>query len=227
MRPNAGGTQDLGDTQMKKQMIIALAAVAAMASGSAMAFEKGDWTFKAGVTSVDPKQNNSGVDGLDIDVSEDSSVSLLGSYFFTPALSLELLASLPFEHAYVVSNEEGALGGGSTKHLPPTLSLQYHFNSGGTIIPYVGVGVNYTIFFSQKSSFDSSVPGLDGASTKLENSAGYALQAGLDYMFTENLFMNVDLRYIDIEPDLKLNGTKVGTVKINPTLVGLNVGYRF
>jgi outer membrane protein len=226
MRPDAGGTQDLGDTQMKKQMIIALAAVAAMASGSAMAFEKGDWTFKAGVTSVDPQQDNSGVDGLDIDVSEDSSVSLLGSYFFTPALSLELLASLPFEHAYVVSNEEGALGGGSTKHLPPTLSLQYHFNSGGTIIPYVGLGVNYTIFFSQENGA-ALTESLGGAKAELENSVGYALQAGLDYMFTDQLFMNLDVRYIDIEPDLKVGGAKAGTVKINPTTIGLNVGYRF
>ena len=211
---------------MKKQMILALAAVAAMASGSAFAFEGGDWTFKAGITNVDPKQENSGVDGLDIDVSEDTSLSLLGSYFFTPSLALELLASLPFEHAYVVSDAGGALGGGSTKHLPPTLSLQYHFNSGGTIIPYVGAGINYTIFFSQKNDA-ALTSALGGAKAELDDSVGYALQAGIDYMFTDNLFMNLDLRYIDIEPDLKVGGTKVGTVEIDPTTVGLNIGYKF
>jgi len=211
---------------MKKQMIIALAAVAAMASGSAMAFEGGDWTFKAGITNVDPQQDNSGVDGLDIDVSEDTALSLTGAYFFTPGLALELLASTPFEHAYVVSNETGVLGSGSTQHLPPTLSLQYHFNSGGTIIPYLGVGVNYTIFFSQENSA-LLTENLGGAKAELDDSAGYALQAGLDYMFTDNLFMNLDLRYIDIEPDLKIGGSKVGTVKINPTTVGINVGYKF
>ena len=211
---------------MKKQMIIALAAVAAMASGSVFAFEGGDWTFKGGVTSVDPKQDNSGVDGLDIAVSEDSSLSLLGTYFFTPGLALELLASLPFEHAYVVSDADGVLGAGSTKHLPPTLSLQYHFNSGGTIIPYVGVGLNYTVFFSQKNNAQLT-ESLAGATAKLDDSTGYALQAGLDYMFTDQLFMNLDLRYIDIEPDLKVDGAKVGTVKINPTTVGINIGYKF
>lgn len=211
---------------MKKQMIIALAAVAAMASGSAMAFDGGDWTFKAGITNVDPQQDNSGVDGLDIDVSEDTSLSLTGAYFFTPGLALELLASTPFEHAYVVSDETGVLGSGSTQHLPPTLSLQYHFNSGGTIIPYLGVGVNYTIFFSQENSA-LLTESLGGAKAELDDSAGYALQAGLDYMFTDNLFMNIDLRYIDIEPDLKVDGTKIGTVKINPITYGLNVGYKF
>jgi outer membrane protein len=213
---------------MKKQSIIALAAVAAMASGSAFAFEGGDWTFKAGVTNIDPKQGNSGVDGLEIDVSEDSSLSLTGAYFFTPGLSLELLASLPFEHAYVVSAADGSgpIGAGSTKHLPPTLSLQYHFNSGGTFIPYVGAGINYTIFFSQKISA-ALTDALGGASAKLDDSTGYALQAGIDYMFTDQLFMNVDVRYIDIESDLKVDGTKVGTVDISPTTVGLNVGYKF
>ena len=211
---------------MKKKMIIALAAIAAMASGSAMAFEGGDWTFKAGITNVDPEQENSGVDGVEINVSDDSAISLTGAYFFTPGLALELLASTPFEHAYVVGIDGAAVGGGSTKHLPPTLSLQYHFNSGGTIVPYIGAGLNYTLFFSQKSSFDASGP-LAGASSELDDSVGYALQAGLDYMFTDQLFMNVDLRYIDIEPDLKVNGTKIGTVKINPTTVGINVGYKF
>jgi outer membrane protein len=213
---------------MKKQMIIAVAAVAAMASGSAFAFEGGDWTFKGGITSVDPKQSNSGVDGLEIDVSEDTSMSLLGSYFFTPALSLELLASLPFEHAYAVaaSDGSGTLGSGSTQHLPPTLSLQYHFNSGGTVIPYVGVGVNYTIFFSQKNSAELT-SNLGGAKAELDDSVGYALQAGIDYMFTDQLFMNLDLRYIDIEPDLKVGGTKIGTVEIDPTTVGINIGYKF
>jgi outer membrane protein len=211
---------------MKKQMIIALAAVAAMASGSAMAFEGGDWTFKAGVTNIDPQQDNSGVDGVAIAVSDDTAISLTGAYFFTPGLALELLASTPFEHAYVVAIDGAAVGAGSTQQLPPTLSLQYHFNSGGTIVPYVGGGLNYTLFFSQKSTFDSNGP-LAGADAQLDDSAGYALQAGIDYMFTDNLFMNLDLRYIDIEPDLKVNGTKIGTVKINPTTVGLNIGYKF
>ena len=213
---------------MNKQMIIALAAVAAMASGTASAFEAGDWVFKAGTTNVDPEQKNGSPAGLDVVVDDDSSLSLTGGYFITSAIAVELLASLPFEHDYAVAG----LVGGSTKHLPPTLSIQYHFNSGGTFIPYVGIGVNYTTFFSQKTyglleEFRQSPDGLNGAKVELDDSYGLALQAGIDYMFTEKLFMNVDVRYIDIEPDLKVGGSKVGKVEINPTTVGLNVGYRF
>ena len=211
---------------MNKQMIIALAAVATMASGTASAFEAGDWVFKAGTTNVDPKQRNtgSGLEGINVIVDDDSSLSLTGAYFFTDAIALELLASLPFEHDYTAITDDNTslVAGGSTKHLPPTLTLQYHFNSGGTFIPYVGLGVNYTYFFSQKNYGD-----LAGANAELDDSFGYAIQAGIDYMFTEKLYMNVDVRYIQIEPDLKVGGSKIGEVEINPTTVGLNVGYRF
>ena len=208
---------------MKKQMIIAMAAVAAMASGSVMAFEKGDWVFKAGLTNVDPKQDNGTVDlgdgnDLDIVVDDDTSVSLIGQYFFTDAFAIELLASLPFEHDFTV----GGLAGASTQHLPPTLSLQYHFNTGGTVIPYLGLGANWTTFFSTESYGD-----LAGADIKLDDSFGVAAQAGIDYMFTEKLMVNLDVRYIQIESDVKVGGAKVGTAKINPVTVGLNVGYRF
>ena len=84
--------------------------------------------------------------------------------------------------------------------------MQYHFNSGGTFIPYVGLGVNYTYFFSQKNYGD-----LAGANAELDDSFGYAVQAGIDYMFTEKLYMNVDVRYIQIEPDLKVGGSKIGS----------------
>ena len=207
---------------MNKQMIIALAALATMASGTASAFEAGDWVFKAGTTNVDPEQTNGSPADLDVVVDDDSSLSLTGAYFFTDAIALELLASLPFEHDYTA----GGLSGGSTKHLPPTLTLQYHFNSGGTFIPYVGVGMNYTYFFSQKT-YGALEDALSGAKAELDDSYGYAVQAGIDYMFTDKLYMNVDVRYIDIEPDLKVGGSKVGKVEINPTTVGLNVGYRF
>jgi len=207
---------------MKQQILFAAIAATAILASPVGAFEAGDWTFKTGMTNVDPKQNNGSPADLDVVVDDDASLSLTGQYFFTPAVSLELLASLPFEHEYTVAG----LGTGSTKHLPPTLSVQYHFNSAGKVIPYVGVGVNYTTFFSQKAS-GALEAFLAGSELKLDDSTGLALQAGVDYMLTDQLFFNVDVRYISIEPDAKLDGAKIGTVKINPTTVGLNIGYRF
>jgi len=210
---------------MKNALSISLAALAAtslLISGSAVAYEAGDWRVTAGMTTVDPEQGNGSPAGLDVEVDDDTQLTFTGAYMITPAWGIELLASLPFEHNYTVAG----LATGSTKHLPPTLGVQYHFNSAGKLIPYVGLGVNYTIFFSQKTT-GALDQYLAGADLELQDSVGVAVQAGVDYMIDDNFFVNLDLRYINIEPDAELNGTKIGTVDINPTTVGLSLGYRF
>lgn len=221
---------------MKHALSISLAALAAgslLMSASAVAYDAGDWRFTAGMTTVDPEQDNGSVagsvvpGGLDVVVDDDTQLTFTGAYMITPEWGVELLASLPFEHDFTV----GGLVGGSTKHLPPTLSVQYHFNSAGKLIPYLGLGVNYTIFFDERTSgtLDSTLDDVVGgnADLKLDNSVGVALQAGVDYMIDDNFFVNLDLRYISIESDAELNGTDIGTVDINPTTVGLSLGYRF
>jgi outer membrane protein len=208
---------------MKKQMIIALAAVAAMASGSAFAYEAGDWTFKAGLTNVNPEQTNGNLalgstDLGELVVEDATTLSLLGVWHISPSFGLELLASLPFDHDFSV----GGAVGGTTKQLPPTLSLQYYFNTEGKFIPYVGVGVNYTNFFSTKTFGD-----LAGVDVDIEDSWGGAVQAGIDYFVSEQMFMNLDVRWIQIESDVKVNGANVGQADINPVVIGINVGYLF
>lgn len=210
---------------MRIALPISLAACAAaslLMSGSALAYQAGDWRVTTGMTTVDPEQDNGSPAGLDVAVDDDTQLTFTGAYMITPAWGIELLASLPFEHDYTVAG----LATGSTKHLPPTLSAQYHFNSAGKLIPYVGLGVNYTIFFSQKTT-GALEDYLAGADLELQDSVGVAVQAGVDYMIDDNFFVNLDLRYINIEPDAELNGTDIGTVDINPTTVGLSLGYRF
>jgi len=218
---------------MKNALSISLAAFAAtslLISGSALAYEAGDWRVTAGMTTVDPEQDNGSLAGgaLDVAVEDDTQLTFTGAYMVTPAWGLELLASLPFEHDFSLNGVTPDVNGstfnaaGSTQHLPPTLTVQYHFNSAGKLIPYLGLGVNYTIFFSEKT-----YGALGEADLDLDNSVGVALQAGVDYMIDDNFFVNLDLRYINIESDAKLNGQDIGTVDINPTTVGLSLGYRF
>jgi outer membrane protein len=207
---------------MKKQILLSLVAAGLMTVAlSAAAFEAGDWTFKLGMTNIDPDNSNGTVAGLDLSVDDDTSLSFLGEYFFTDAIGLELLASLPFDHDWTV----GGLDGGNVKHLPPTLSLKYHFNNSSRLIPYVGAGVNYTIFFDEDThgALNTAV----GDDVDLDNSLGLALQAGVDFMIDEQLFFNVDVRYIDIDSDVKIDGKKVGKANIDPVLVGVHMGYRF
>jgi len=204
--------------QSQTLKMLGVAVAAALLSGPVLAYDAGDWTFKAGLTNVDPEQDNGNTAAGDLAIDDDTSLSLLGTYFVADNVGIELLAALPFEHDWTV----GGAVGGSVQHLPPTLSLQYFFNNNGAFVPYVGLGLNYTLFFSEETFGD-----LAGANIELEDSFGLAAQVGADYNFTDQLFMNLDVRYIQIESDVKLNGTKIGEAEINPLVVGLNIGYRF
>jgi len=120
-----------GDTQMKKEILITLAIAAglAIASTQVSAYEAGDWVLKTGISNINPKRNAGSVAGLGVTVEDDTQFSVTGEYMFTSAIGVELLASLPFEHDISV----GGVRVGSTKHLPPTVSLNYHFNSAGDL----------------------------------------------------------------------------------------------
>jgi outer membrane protein len=203
---------------MKKEVLVGLAAAASLMAGTAAAFEPGDVLVRIGMTNVDPKQDNGTAAGLQVDVDDDTQVGFTGEYFFTSSLGLELLASLPFEH-------DVSLGGtqiGSVKHLPPTLSLNYHFNSGGNFIPYIGAGVNYTNFFDEDEN------GALGADFSVDDSWGLAVQAGIDMLVQENTLINFSVRYAEIEGDIDVSGLgTVGEAEIDPLIITLALGYKF
>ena len=104
---------------------------------------------------------------------------------------------------------------GSTKHLPPTVSLQYHFNDKGVVSPVLGVGLNYTTFFSEDTR-----GALDGTSLKLGDSWGLAAHAGLDFRVSEKAAIRVDVRWIDIDSRVRVDGARMGTANIDPLVYG-------
>jgi outer membrane protein len=177
--------------------------------------DAGDWIWRVGVHNVRPKSDNHDV----VNVDTGASLTFNGTYIFAPHWGVELLAAMPFSHDINLN------GGGKvaeTKHLPPTLSLQYHFNPNGTWRPYVGAGLNYTLFFREKT-----VGALAGNELELDPSWGLATQLGLDVELGSDWFANVDARWFDIDSDAKLNGAKLGTVEIDPYAFGLAIGRRF
>ena len=142
------------------------------------------------------------------------------SYFFTPNIAAELILTYPQKHD-LRSNGNKI---GTLKHLPPTLLAQYHFTQFGKFKPYVGAGVNYTRFSSV--NFDPAVVAALNPSIK-KNSLGLALQAGFDYQLDSNWSLNLDIKKVQIKTDVRSAGTKVGSFKADPLLVGVGVGYRF
>ncbi|MCX5592147.1 OmpW/AlkL family protein [Alcaligenes endophyticus] len=187
---------------------------------NSQAHESGDWLLKVGVTNVSPKSNNGSLANgtVDLDVKSSTRPSFSITYMATKNIGVELLGALPFKHS--LNSNLGNIG--ETKQLPPTLSLQYHFLPDNTIQPYVGVGLNYTHFFSTKAG-----GALAGNDLKIKNSWGLAAQVGVDVSLNKNWFLNADVRYINIRPDVQLNGQSIGKAKINPWVTTVGVGYRF
>lgn len=139
------------------------------------------------------------------------------TYFFTKNIAAELIAATS-EH--VVKAGDNVLG--HAKILPPTLTLQYHFQPDEKFSPYIGAGVNYSVFYGESDG--DSFQDLD-----VGNSWGYALQAGADYWFNDHWGMNLDVKYVDINVDVDVNNNALHAydVDIDPWIFGAGVSYRF
>ena len=191
-----------------------LSAAAIAPFSSLLAAEAGDMIIRVGVHNVDPKSSNSEI----VDVDDATQLTFDFTYLFTDNWAIEVLAAAPFEHDIVL--KDGTLVG-STEHLPPTISIQYRFGS-SKVQPFVGAGLNYTAFFSEKLTGP-----LAGADLSLDGSTGLALQVGLDVQINDRLLFNATLRSIDIETDAKVNGDFLTKVAIDPTAIGLSLGWSF
>jgi outer membrane protein len=199
-----------------KSRLVLLASAIVLVAPLAQAQDQGDWIFRVGGHTVRPKSDNSTL----VNVDAGTSLTFSATYLFAPQWGVELLAALPFEHDVDLN------GGGKVadvKHLPPTLSLQYQFNHNGTVRPYVGAGLNYTLFFDE-----STTGTLSGNKLSLDDSFGLAAQAGIDIAFTNGWVATIDARYLDIDTDATLNAsTDLGPVEIDPYTIGLSIGKRF
>ena len=199
-----------------------LAAAAFTASSQALAYGAGDFFTRFGVAKVSPKSDNGTLAGnLAVDVEDDTRFAFTLGYRFHDKFGVELLAAEPFKHDFTLTDASGTAIDGSTKHLPPTLTLQY-YPLGGTeayVQPYVGVGVNYTRFSSEKIEGDQDL--------NLDSSWGAAGQVGIDLPINNNWALNASAWYIDLETDASLGGTDIGTVKIDPWVIMGGLSYRF
>ena len=198
---------------MLKKHIVASVILAVFASGSALAqgFQAGDVLVRARAVNLDSANKDS--TGLDLSVNDKTIPEVDVSYFFSPNIAAELVLTVPQKHTLSAGSTEI----GSLRHLPPTLTVQYHFDA-GAFKPYVGAGVNYTRF--------SSVNLPDGVDIK-RNSVGLALQVGVDIPVAKDLYLNVDVKKVQIGTKVSVSGTEIGKFKVDPLLVGVGLGWRF
>ena len=201
---------------MKLQSLV-LAAATALTMTSAFAVPAGTWSIAAGAHMVDPKSDNGTLaDGaFSVEVDDDIRPTISGEYFIANNVGIELLAAIPFHHDITLTDANGDTVDGKTQHLPPTLSLQYHFdgyNMPMNLKPFVGVGVNYTPFFEEKVALGD---------LELDDSVGVAGHVGLDIPFAPTEAFRIDARYKDIKTDAKLDGNDIGEVDISPWVYGV------
>lgn len=203
-------------TLMFKPAALAIAA-AALLPLTAQAQET-PWLVRVRAVNLDSANKDS--TGLDLSINSKVIPEIDVSYFFTPQLAAELVLTYPQTQTIRSAGTEI----GSLKHLPPTLTLQYHLTTLGAFKPYVGAGVNYTRFSSVNFA-----PAIDTAlqPSITKDSWGFAAQIGADYEITKNTYLNLDIKKVQIRTDVRSFGTKVGEFKVDPWLIGVGVGLRF
>lgn len=193
---------------------IALSALALPVSAQSA----GDWTIGLGLASVMPKDGNGTLTAGAVDVGNDLRPSITVEYFIRDNIGVELLAATPFKHDVSVGG--GKIG--TVKHLPPVVSLNYHWDTGSAFQPYAGVGVNFTGFWDEKTT-----GALAGSELSLKNSWGLAAQVGADWWLNERAALRGTVRWIDIDSDVYLNGAKIGTAEVDPLVVQAAYVMRF
>ncbi len=228
---------------MRKFTTLAIAAaVAAAASAGANAYEAGDIIIRAGAVTVAPDVDSDKVvlptspetvfPGVDVD--NDTQLSIIGAYMLDANWGIELLAATPFKHN--IDLDGANIDAGSTKHLPPTLSVQWYPRGDQQgWQPYFGLGVNYTYFFDEDTDgqLDGALTALLGSSRSdldLDDSWGLAVQAGVDFPITEQLSLNAGVWWIDIDTDATVK-TDVGNVKfdveLDPWVYNIGIAWHF
>lgn len=205
-----------------KKSVLAVALVSLVSISSqvyAQQVQEGPWLVRVRAVHLDPANKSDPIGGIGasdrLTINSKTIPEVDISYFFTPNWATELVLTYPQKQKVSLDGAEI----GTFKHLPPTLTLQYHFTPQKTISPYVGAGINYTRI--------SSVKLLNGAADLESSSLGLALQAGVDFKLDKNWSLNLDVKKVQIRSDVSTAAGQLSAVKIDPWLIGVGVGYRF
>ena len=229
---------------MRTSLFTASLLALAIAAPLAHAHQAGDIIVRAGAITVDPQESSSdiwvGALGMDVagtkaTLDSDTQLGLNFAYMLTNNIGIELLAATPFSHDVGVKGMPGGFAGlngklGSLKHLPPTLSVVYYpLDAKSPFQPYIGGGINYTWIYDEHVGSEAQSNGF--SNFKAKNSWGLAWQVGADYMLTDNIMLNAQVRYIDIDTtatvDHNVQGKVEVDVDVDPFVYMVGLGYKF
>ncbi|MBJ7552930.1 OmpW family outer membrane protein [Marinomonas spartinae] len=201
--------------------LLPVALVSALCSTAALAHQAGDFFVRGGVATVMPNESSDDVAGTnqELKISNDTQLAATLTYMITDNIGTELLLATPFKHDVSVS---GLGKVAEVSELPPSLMAQYYFGkSNSDIRPYLGVGLNHTVFFDAKGK-----GALAGKNVSVDGTWGVAAQAGVDMKINDKLFANASVWYMNIDTDVHIPNQTIST-KVNPLAVMVGVGYTF
>lgn len=202
-----------------KKIALAFTLAAMCVAANQAAAQQSPWQVRARAVNLSPDNKSDPIGGVGaadrLTVSDKTIPEVDITYYLTPNWSAELILTYPQKHDVMLDGVKI----GTFKHLPPTLTAQYHFLPDAQFSPYLGAGVNYTRI--------SQVELLNGAANLEKDSFGFALQAGVDVKLDKNWSLNFDVKKVQIRSDVTIGGVKASAVQVDPWLVGVGVGYRF
>lgn len=213
---------------MKLKMLAATMAVAVAASPALAQDVRGkrggDIVLGAGVIAVFPSNGGNTTIGGTPHASNTATPQLDLTYFLSPNFAVNVIAATTRHDVSV----RGLPGGGAVDLgrvwlLPPTVTLQYHAMPTSRLSPYVGLGVNYTVAYSEGGSRSPGITDVD-----VRNAWGFGVNVGVDYEVTPNWLVNLDVKRLWLQPDVRVNGGAVrGEAELDPWIIGASVRYRF
>lgn len=217
-----------------KTLLLAAAGAAVFASVPAQA-KQGDILVRLRGIVVAPNEKSGSVlpafPGEKVSIDNAVAPEIDVTWMASDHIGFELIAATTKHSASGRTGTTGSIGKlASTWVLPPTLTAQYHFLPDAPVRPYVGAGVNYTLFYSEDASgaLESAV---GQTKVHMSDSFGWAAQAGVDIDLNDRLFLNIDVKYIDIDTTARLSTTAAGVQKVHvdldPLVFGVGVGMRF
>ncbi len=224
-------------------ILLALSAMGIGASASAqdrtdvqprVGVRAGDVLFRARAILVAPNERSGSIlpafPGETVKVDNRLMPEVDATYMAANHLGFELISSTTKHSISGMRGTTGSLGKlASTWVLPPTLTAQYHVSPMRHVRPYVGAGVNYTIFWNEAAA-DGLQAAVGPTSVHLKDSVGWAAQAGVDVDITRRVFLNLDVKYIDIDTTARLDNAALGrqhvNVSLDPLVVGIGLGMR-
>jgi len=209
-----------------KKIILMLVSFLFLSTGSLVAQEK-NWKARVRVISVSPNESAKiQVIGGDVKISNEVVPELDFTYYFNKNWAAELILATTNHDVKAIGTSAGNIPLGDVWLLPPTLTFQYHLTSLKNIEPYIGAGINYTIFYKADS-------GAVVNNVKYDNTFGFALQTGLDIDLNKKWFLNFDLKKIFLNTTATVNATTAlgatvdADVDIDPLILGFGFGMRF